>query len=205
MENSNTRKTRLLIHDLDGFTAANVLDGISEDTEVIAAVPSVAHCVGCFGCWVKTPGRCVIEDRIADYQEKLAHCAELIIVSRLVYGGFSPDIKAVVDRTIPYLLPFFIIADDRMRHSPRYANRFALSCYFYREAAETPVTIEEKNRSLIEVAAEGLAVSAPTADVSDGELSVMNRLVAANAQNFGSGRAEARFVGDKINLMEVEF
>ena len=22
----------------------------------------IAHCVGCFGCWTKTPGRCVIRE-----------------------------------------------------------------------------------------------------------------------------------------------
>jgi multimeric flavodoxin WrbA len=191
---------------LDGFTAANVLDGVSEDTEVIAAVPPIAHCVGCFGCWIKTPGRCVIEDRIADYPAKLAHCEELIIVSRLVYGGFSPDIKAVMDRTIPYLLPFFTVVDGRMRHFSRYENNFVLSCYFYREATEAPATIEEKSRrSLIEVVEGDWGLSAPADIAADSELSIMKRLVAANAKNFEIDKAEAHFVGDKINLMEVKF
>jgi len=30
----------------------------------------IASCLGCFGCWLNTPGQCVIKDAEAIYQEK---------------------------------------------------------------------------------------------------------------------------------------
>ena len=33
----------------------------------------IADCLGCFGCWVKTPGRCVIDDAERGITKKLAH------------------------------------------------------------------------------------------------------------------------------------
>ena len=53
----------------------------------------VHHCMGCFGCFVKTPGKCVIPDACQEQGTKMAHCDEFIIVSECVYGGYSPDLK----------------------------------------------------------------------------------------------------------------
>jgi multimeric flavodoxin WrbA len=226
MEKGDAGKKRLLIHDLDAFTAVGVFEGMSGDIETVASGPAVARCVGCFGCWIKTPGRCVIDDAISDYPAKLGCCEELIIVSRLVYGGFSPDAKAVIDRIIPYILPFFEVVDDRMRHVPRYPNRLAMSCYFYKETNGKAVTIEGKaRRSLIEVAAEGAGVSSAAGGaeiltatqhnivssdvmgekVTEAEWAIAERLVAAVAKNLRATEARAFFVGDKMELPEVKF
>jgi hypothetical protein len=225
-EKDIAKKRRLLIHDLDGFAVEGILTGVSEDVEMLSAVPPVAHCVGCFGCWVATPGRCSIADRVTDYPSKLANCEELIIVSRLVYGGFSPSIKAVVDRIIPYFLPFFIIKDDRMRHPVRYENDLKLFCYFYKEPDERTFAIEGKtNESLIKVAAEGAGITfaadgatifsaakhdlAPVngrgEEVSGAELAIMKRFVTAVSKNLGAVETGAFFAGNKMKLMGVKF
>ncbi|WP_407654270.1 MULTISPECIES: hypothetical protein [Caproicibacterium] len=35
----------------------------------------------------------------------LSQCDELILISKCCYGGFSPFVKNVLDRSIPYIHP----------------------------------------------------------------------------------------------------
>jgi multimeric flavodoxin WrbA len=91
----------------------------------------IHHCVGCFGCWVKTPGRCVIRDGYENMGELLGRCTELVIVSECVYGSFSPFVKNVLDRSIPYISPYFVMRNKEMHHKQRYKNVINISVYFY--------------------------------------------------------------------------
>lgn len=97
---------------------------------------NLKYCRGCFGCWVKTPGQCVIRDDFADTGNKIAHSNHLVIVSKCYYGGFSPDVKGILDRSIAYMLPTFRTKDKKMYHKPRYKERIALSVLFYGEISE---------------------------------------------------------------------
>ncbi len=124
-------KYRFLIHDLDEDQAQEVLGRLPEDVIVFAAKPRIKHCVGCFGCWVKTPGKCVIHDRCEDTPAMLAASREMIFISRNVYGGFSPEVKAVLDRSIGYNMPFFRILEGEMHHTMRYKDTFQVTAHFY--------------------------------------------------------------------------
>ena len=46
----------------------------------------IANCRGCFGCWVKTPGRCVIRDDAVSVYPLIARSSDLIYVSRIFCG-----------------------------------------------------------------------------------------------------------------------
>ncbi len=106
------------------------------DCKVVAATEERAHCVGCFGCWVKTPGECVIKDDISRHGADMACCDRLVIVSRCVYGGYSPAVKRVVDRSIPYIHPNFTTVDGEMHHRKRYEHTFDIEVHFYGEITE---------------------------------------------------------------------
>lgn len=108
------------------------------------ASPQVSHCICCFGCWIKTPGQCVIPDRCSVMPSYLAQCSEVVIVSPITYGGYSPKIKAVLDRSIGYLLPYFRIINDGMHHQMRHKNAFQLSVWFYGECDETDKDIARR-------------------------------------------------------------
>lgn len=61
----------------------------------------IAPCRGCFGCWSRTDGRCVIEDDQNEILE-LYRDADVIIWSFPLYCYAMPShLKAVLDRTIP--------------------------------------------------------------------------------------------------------
>jgi len=121
----------LILHDLTPEQAGRLLPPESERLALFPAAPGVKPCVGCFGCWVKTPGACVIPDRGREFLRLLARADRFTIVSRCFYGGFSPDVKAVVDRFIGYVLPWFRIIGDEMHHVPRYEQRLALAWRLY--------------------------------------------------------------------------
>ncbi len=81
----------------------------------------IHFCTGCFGCWIKTPGLCVIKN---DNANVIAHDFmnndAVLLLSRITYGGFSADIKAILDRMIPNALPFFQMLEGEMHHPQRY-------------------------------------------------------------------------------------
>ncbi len=130
---------RLIVHDLTEEQAKQILPQ-NTDTRVIGDDGTIHHCIGCFGCWVKTPAQCVIRDNYGDMGELLSKCDELILVSRCCYGGFSPFVKNVLDRSISYIHPYFTIRDGEMHHRRRYENHFRLNALFY----GTDITEKEK-------------------------------------------------------------
>lgn len=104
--------------------------------ETILEGENLKYCRGCFGCWVKTPGQCVMKDGFGDIGKKIAHSDHLVIVSKCYYGGFSPEVKGIVDRSIAYVLPTFRTKNKKMYHKPRYKERITLSVLFYGEISE---------------------------------------------------------------------
>ncbi|WMJ76347.1 MULTISPECIES: flavodoxin family protein [unclassified Sedimentibacter] len=124
---------RLIIHDLSPEQVQKILPH-GEDVRIISKGGSIHPCIGCFGCWIKTPAQCIIRDQYGNMGEFLSKCDELILISRCVYGGFSPFIKNVLDRSISYIHPYFITKNGEIHHRARYNHNFNLSVYFYGNA-----------------------------------------------------------------------
>lgn len=127
---------KVIIHDLESSRAQALLpapaSSANANTVVISDDGTIHNCIGCFGCWVKTPGACVIRDNYGDLGALLGKCDdELIIISRCFYGGYSPFVKNVLDRSIPYIHPDFVIRNKEMHHKRRYRNHFDLTVWFY--------------------------------------------------------------------------
>lgn len=61
----------------------------------------------------------------------MAESNELVLVSRCCYGGANPFVKNVLDRSIPYLHPYFAIVNGEMHHRQRYNKKLTLTALFY--------------------------------------------------------------------------
>lgn len=118
--------SRVIIYDIQNETLTAKSDDI-----MFSANPIVKPCLGCFGCWIKTPGRCAINDRCSDIPSYIAKCDEMILISPVLFGCYSESIKAVIDRSIPYVLPYFRIVGGEMHHKMRYKHSFKLTVLFY--------------------------------------------------------------------------
>ncbi|MGA2091709.1 MAG: hypothetical protein ABSH12_09670, partial [Endomicrobiales bacterium] len=78
------------------------------------------HCIGCYSCWVKTPGLCVHHDDMPAILCAYVHADVVVLASPLKMGNVSSRLKAVQERIIPTMLPYLCIKDDRLQHVPRY-------------------------------------------------------------------------------------
>ena len=54
---------KLIIHDLDEEEFKNIFSEPDEDVVLIGNSGEILNCIGCFGCWIKTPGKCIIRDQ----------------------------------------------------------------------------------------------------------------------------------------------
>jgi len=127
---------KLVLHDL----SENEFKLDKKKYHIFKASQEVKPCVGCFGCWIKTPGKCLIKDSDSDFALIMPHAEEVIIVSQLVFGGLSPNVKAVFDRSIGFVLPFFYNLNGEMRHKQRYKKRPCQRYMFYSDV----ISDEEK-------------------------------------------------------------
>lgn len=121
---------RLIIHDLSEEEIATFFPIRNADRQISAKLPH-KRCVGCFGCWIKTPGQCVIKDNLCDMGKSIAEANAVIIISQCVYGCFSPQVKAVLDRCISYVHPFFTFRGGEMHHRTRYRSQKDFHMLFY--------------------------------------------------------------------------
>lgn len=91
----------------------------------------VSPCIGCFGCWIKTPGECVIKDNMIDINKKIISSDVVIFITPIIFGQYSCNIKNVVDRTLGKNLPFFKKFNGRTGHPARYEKypvQYVIGC-----------------------------------------------------------------------------
>ena len=126
---------RLIIHDLSKEQCVSIgIDAMSDKENIIVDGNEKNHyCIGCFGCWLKTPGRCVIKDEYQEMGEKLSKVDELLIISKATFGSYSSVVKNVLDRSISYVMPYFEIRKGEMHHQERYHKNLKISAVFYGE------------------------------------------------------------------------
>ena len=82
----------------------------------------LGHCIGCFGCWLETPGICVEADAGREIIEAVIRSEVTILLTPVTFGGYSPELKKIVDRWIPLILPYFGNYYGEIHHKPRYSR-----------------------------------------------------------------------------------
>lgn len=96
--------------------------GVSSET-VVARDLDIDPCIGCFGCWIKRPGECVFDGPSQGIARKWAASDLLVVVTPVTFGGYSSELKKVIDRVVCSLaLPFFTSVRGEIHHPLRYSK-----------------------------------------------------------------------------------
>ncbi len=164
---------KVIVHDLTINEFQQISTLFSTEDKVFSVQDTPKNCIGCFGCWTKTPGQCVLNDNYQTIGALLAQASEVIMISKCVYGGYSPNIKSVVDRSISFLMPFFVTKKDETHHQQRYRHTFPLQVYFYGE----DLSLEEKQ--------------------------IATSLIKANQKNFYFSDSHVEFAGSVNELQSI--
>ncbi len=82
----------------------------------------IEYCKGCFGCWIKTPGECVIKDNMQSILKTIGNSDILVLITNLICGSYSSNLKKAMDRFLPLLTPTLKRKKGKTMHMPRYTK-----------------------------------------------------------------------------------
>ena len=85
---------------------------------------AIGACTGCFSCWTRTPGECVIADEQRSVCADMVRSDVVILITPVTFGGYSSELKKGMDRIIPVLLPFFRKYAGETHHPSRCGNEW---------------------------------------------------------------------------------
>jgi multimeric flavodoxin WrbA len=106
---------------LDVLSHVLQADGAKVETFPLREM-KLAHCLGCFNCWVKTPGMCVEADRGREVAKAVVRSDVAVFFTPVTFGGYSPELKKMMDRLVSIVSPFFAMDHGEVHHPPRYRH-----------------------------------------------------------------------------------
>ena len=124
---------KVIVHDL-GREYDSLLKAKCD--HMIAADRKYAPCQGCFGCWTRHPAECYIKDKLHQACRVIGQADELVIVTRNLYGEYSPAVKNVLDRAIGSSTPFSTYRGGQMHHTLRYGRHDLRKVIVYGDITE---------------------------------------------------------------------
>lgn len=110
-QRSNTFKLAKAFLDGAGYTDADIID---------VSKLNIKPCLGCFTCWEKTPGKCVISDDMPSLLDKIISADIIVWTFPLYYFSVPGGLKNVIDRQLPMNLPFMAADSETGAHPSHY-------------------------------------------------------------------------------------
>ena len=81
---------------------------------------SLRYCVGCFGCWVKTPGECSSRDASAEMDRAVIQSDFTLWAAPLKMGFPAELLKMAMDKHIPLIHPHIEVDQGEAHHKALY-------------------------------------------------------------------------------------
>ncbi len=109
---------------LSGFVADELKGQGWEVEHLLPRDMQIQYCLGCFGCWMKSPGECVVNDAGRGVARSIAQSELLIFFTPVTFGGYSAELKKAWDRAVcSQILPLMVRVQGETHHPPRYPRR----------------------------------------------------------------------------------
>ena len=80
----------------------------------------IKYCIGCFGCWVKTPGECRSRDESREVCRAYINSDFVLWASPVIMGFYSALLKKVTDKFVCLVHPYGEFVEGEVHHLPRY-------------------------------------------------------------------------------------
>lgn len=93
-----------------------------------------------------------------DLGKLIGSCRQLVLISRCVYGGFSPFIQGVLNKCRLYFGPFLEVRHGQTHYQVHNGNKneFGMICCFYGEQ----ITAQEEHSARIQSVSDGISLQA---------------------------------------------
>lgn len=110
-------KTELMLNHL----VAGMQEAGAEVEVVNLREKKIEKCIGCYTCWTKTPGKCLHKDDMTKELFPKWLNSDLAVYATPLYNyTLNAEMKAFMERTLPFLEPFFEQRDNRSVHPVRH-------------------------------------------------------------------------------------
>jgi len=121
------------------------LTKVGMNTEsIILHKQNLKYCIGCFKCWDTTPGICsgVKGDDAESIKKKIIQSELLVFLTPLTFGGYSSELKRIIERMLGLLQPGFTKINGESHHLKRYERYPSLL------AVASTKTLDEKENEI---------------------------------------------------------
>jgi multimeric flavodoxin WrbA len=80
----------------------------------------IGVCAGDFYCWMRSPGVCNTDDDNRVIAEQVMQSDLVILLTPVTFGGFSSQLKRIMDHLIQNISPYFATINGETHHQKRY-------------------------------------------------------------------------------------
>ena len=144
-----------------------------EVEHVLLRERKIGNCAGDFYCWIRSPGICNVDDDNRVIADGIVASDLVVYLTPVTFGGYSSNLKRMVDHQIQNISPFFTMIEGEIHHKTRYVNNpdlLAVGWMVGRDERAAAVFGHLVQRNALNLHARTSVAAVVTANMTDGEL-----------------------------------